>query len=576
MLLGGALLAIVAALGGAFVFLKRRAGLADNEEFGWNDAVADGNDSFAAIEIDDPVHVEDDDQEEFVDAPSDFSGERAELADVDEESATVAGMLAEVDIYLSYGRHEQAVHALEQLIEDNEGNTDIHLKLIEVHRASGDAESAQAAAEVLLGIDPSTQSRINDLLNDVSDSATGVELGSQDATENDGFAGIDQPAAEQDDDSAFDFTLSGDNDLTAGDDALPQAETMDFDSQLDAEDQFSSMDFGSEDFTSGDNELLAEAASVDGQADDLEAAELEQSAETSGELDGLEFDTVGESELSFDEIEKDLAAIDLETDELEVLDGSDSELGAIEDEINAAYGELGISLDSGDSALQHPDLDAAGELDAVSVLEADSEIEAGDTVAASELSVEPENGVGESFELAESTDDADVDSLDAASYELSGDLLDLEISSSEEDVAGTVAASDTPQAVTEDQELPVDSDSAESAEATLTDADLEAEYQSATALLEVGTDGVDSAELASDDSQQAEAVAATGATAETNSSDTDDDIQLGDAVATKLDLARAYLEMGDLDGAKDVLDEVLEEGDDRQQKEANALMQKIA
>jgi pilus assembly protein FimV len=43
-------------------------------------------------------------------------------------------------------------------------------------------------------------------------------------------------------------------------------------------------------------------------------------------------------------------------------------------------------------------------------------------------------------------------------------------------------------------------------------------------------------------------------------------------VGTKLDLARAYLDMGDPDGARSILEEVVEEGDDAQQKEARQLL----
>jgi pilus assembly protein FimV len=46
--------------------------------------------------------------------------------------------------------------------------------------------------------------------------------------------------------------------------------------------------------------------------------------------------------------------------------------------------------------------------------------------------------------------------------------------------------------------------------------------------------------------------------------------------ATKLDLAKAYQEMGDVDGAREILQEVLHEGDDQQKSEANALLAKLA
>ncbi len=48
-----------------------------------------------------------------------------------------------------------------------------------------------------------------------------------------------------------------------------------------------------------------------------------------------------------------------------------------------------------------------------------------------------------------------------------------------------------------------------------------------------------------------------------------------DEVGTKLDLAKAYIDMGDPDGARSILDEVLEEGDNTQKQEAQQLMQEI-
>jgi pilus assembly protein FimV len=45
--------------------------------------------------------------------------------------------------------------------------------------------------------------------------------------------------------------------------------------------------------------------------------------------------------------------------------------------------------------------------------------------------------------------------------------------------------------------------------------------------------------------------------------------------ATKLDLAKAYQEMGDVEGAREILQEVLHEGDDQQKAEAHSLMAKL-
>jgi len=49
----------------------------------------------------------------------------------------------------------------------------------------------------------------------------------------------------------------------------------------------------------------------------------------------------------------------------------------------------------------------------------------------------------------------------------------------------------------------------------------------------------------------------------------------GDASSTKLELARAYVEIGDKDGAKEILQEVLREGSDAQKQEAQSLINSL-
>ncbi|GGI94575.1 FimV/HubP family polar landmark protein [Halopseudomonas pertucinogena] len=48
-----------------------------------------------------------------------------------------------------------------------------------------------------------------------------------------------------------------------------------------------------------------------------------------------------------------------------------------------------------------------------------------------------------------------------------------------------------------------------------------------------------------------------------------------DECATKLDLARAYIDMGDEEGARDILAEVVEEGNDQQQQDAREMMEQL-
>lgn len=58
----------------------------------------------------------------------------------------------------------------------------------------------------------------------------------------------------------------------------------------------------------------------------------------------------------------------------------------------------------------------------------------------------------------------------------------------------------------------------------------------------------------------------------------DDDLEFlsdDDEVATKLDLARAYMDMGDEDGSRDILQEVMEQGSDEQKAEAQRLIDQM-
>ncbi|MGQ9686431.1 MAG: FimV/HubP family polar landmark protein, partial [Thiobacillaceae bacterium] len=54
------------------------------------------------------------------------------------------------------------------------------------------------------------------------------------------------------------------------------------------------------------------------------------------------------------------------------------------------------------------------------------------------------------------------------------------------------------------------------------------------------------------------------------------DPEVWEETNTKLDLARAYLEMGDHEGAREILQEVLSDGDSRQRAEAQKLLSEVA
>lgn len=135
--------------------------------------------------------------------------------------------------------------------------------------------------------------------------------------------------------------------------------------------------------------------------------------------------------------------------------------------------------------------------------------------------------------------------------------MEFEAASGEEPVAVTDEASREP-AVSADQET------------------VEADGQS----LEFDTQGLDwlgESAIEAETSAQA-AVAAEGeptARQETQEQ-AEDPLATFDEVGTKLDLAKVYIDMGDADSARSILNEVLEEGNGAQRKEAQDLLQQVS
>jgi len=134
-----------------------------------------------------------------------------------------------------------------------------------------------------------------------------------------------------------------------------------------------------------------------------------------------------------------------------------------------------------------------------------------------------------------------------------------------------------------DEPAPADPSPAAGTDLDLGDLDLTADAAPVDAGLSQDEDGFD---LGSFDLNSLDlGTAGTEPAGELNLADMDlpaeddaDDLMLGDIneVDTKLDLARAYVGMGDSDGARNLLDEVMQEGDSTQKQQAEELLQQIA
>jgi len=171
--LGAAVLAA-----GAWVFARRR-GAAGREEAPVAATRADAFDNISLRDQELDVFAADIDSE---DEPEDMQparnnrgyGERKHdgyAADIE-----AADALAEADIYIAYGRHQQAIELLKNALASERGNPVYHLKLLEIYAELGDRGGATAQLEQLeANGDPDDIARARELMAGLDNPAPAVE-----------------------------------------------------------------------------------------------------------------------------------------------------------------------------------------------------------------------------------------------------------------------------------------------------------------------------------------------------------------------------------------------------------------
>jgi len=266
-------------------------------------------------------------------------------------------------------------------------------------------------------------------------------------------------------------------------------------------------------------EALADDLSDDlGLGDAAESFELSDAAEL--DLAGGLADITNEIEEPVGDLSSDNEAASLEFDLGELTDSSDNESVidevSAEDEMDDLDIDEDFSLDFAASDLGFEEAEEETNLDAI-----------GDEVADLDLSADLDLGA----DLDESELAADLDES------LVGDeSMEMDFS----DDLGDSLSDDLGEINLDDSELDLDSD-------------LSIDESVDIAELETATDNVD----VSDD-------------ADFDISELSEDL---DEVGTKLDLAKAYIDMGDHEGARSILQEVKAEGTEEQQQEAESLLQ---
>ena len=427
-------------------------------------------------------------------------------------STSGGNALVEADKYLAYGQHEQAVQALETAISREPSRTDLRVKLLAVYADNQDRESFDKQYGELAALE--------------DDAAT---------------AQADELRARLDEAEAAPSIDDLESQLRSDAPASHVEETPEQSQGEDVSEEFKADEFEASLEENPENEFGEIASDIAEETDareeevefDLSLADLEGSDETPEPSEKAAEETLEEPDFSsFDfELESDAEAQPTE----EVTEEKGDELSLEDTDLTEEWASL--------------DLDESPELEDMS-----SEFE-------ETPSEKPEQSEAESAEddlslASEGLDDSFLDDLDAELDKVSGgdeaadkpeaeaesDMNSLDMDLSEEDLAIMDELSDSEDIPSLDEEVPEQEVEEPSAPKD------DAETSSALDL--------DESDLGDDD---------------------DFDFLAGtDEAATKLDLARAYVEMGDSDGARDILEEVALEGSDEQKAEAQELLKNLS
>ena len=509
-----------------------------------------------------------------------------ELLDQQVASTAAGGAIAEAAVYADYGRFEQAAEILTKAVEAEPDNTGYRLKLMEVQAGMDDLEGFREQLGALGDVDEATQAQIETLKSQFAN-ATLADFEPEDvlnelealtdeltSTDIDLDANLDSVVEEASSDLASEDTL----DLALDDDLgiAESIDAVDVEASLDTDkiddDNLSIDGLDDLELDLGLDDAASETAADDGSDDIADLDDISLSLDDddevidAGELtDDLSLDDAGSNETPEDSglDELDDIALDIELDDsavskspapegasdIESLDDLSLDLDAEEFQVEAPAEEASAAVVEED-IVELDDLELDDELETVEASSTLDEQPEEDALDLGDLDLELDDDLGASLEESVTDDSASSDEieldesefdLDAEMASLDTDLSDLSEGLGEADLDGALQ----PEAVESNDE-----------------SDLEAL-------------DLDSLELSDDLSAMGDS-GESGASEEVTELDEElEFLEETDETATKLDLARAYIEMGDQDGARDILEEVAREGDDAQKQEADSLLKKL-
>jgi pilus assembly protein FimV len=308
--------------------------------------------------------------------------------------------------------------------------------------------------------------------------------------------------------------------------------------------------------------------------------------EFDSESDELEFDVEESAELAEKKADDELDEFDFDlgddADEpLEFDEPAVTEVAAIKDELVAD--DFDFADDEMEAQLDLETIDFTQEPKAIVTAEAEQEeldsdsdeddlVELAETTAEAPASEDDVLAFDMDAETGFESDDSDIDlqSLEAELDAIGSEAADAEVVSGADDLD-----EDMPMADVQDDLADAEDDLAEFDLAIADDAEAQDEIEVAIEEDEDDLSILDGLSAGEDDSAS-ELIGGIDLDELAASDDEFDFLAGTDECATKLDLARAYIDMEDVDGAKELLQEVVQEGSDQQKQDARELMDNLA
>ncbi|MFA9420276.1 MAG: FimV/HubP family polar landmark protein [Gammaproteobacteria bacterium] len=506
---------------------------------------------FSATEII-PAESLDEALAEEPEAPAPAAGQEAEEEQQDDT-------LNEVDVYLAYGLYDNAEDLLKQSLETSPGRGDYRAKLLDTYFATKSVDAFVKQAEALKGMGDAA-SRHWDRVQ-----VMGYEL----APDNDLFSG------------------AKDSSLTTSDLGIAKPEAADFDLGS-GEGEAGETDFllseEVDDFI--DSESFEETVAREEQAVEI-ADESPQGEAATDDLSDLEFAIDADDEENIESVDGEADAMDFELPD--DMGGEDTELASglgIDIDDSASDSEAEVEMDF--------DIDDALNFDDEEVLEAnDDDIQA--TVIIKPEAYPELEDISDFEENAELEETAELEDPSETNFEtdILEDTSETQLETGSEEVVGDIeprieditdiggislGLDDTSDI---NDEMPDIEDQTDISQIDLGVDDIssdEIEVDAGDLELDLDAEPVKTDTFAPGDFDDPDEIVSEETDISGVNIDDIDDLVLPDdvdEVSTKLDLARAFIDMGDAEGARSSLDDVLNEGSDEQKAEAEELMKQV-